>query len=164
MFRVRVLACTDRIHARGASTRAVGHPPPWPAAALWRQMWALCCAWSGEDPTTKNVMFRYRNHYSPLCELNAQSMARHRKVAEKQRLRRSHHAAYGCPLRVPFGGLPSHCGRVQRRTEGSSGRARLAYAYCRSTVPRGRSPEAKRAIMDPTEILFSYRKVGWERG
>ena len=63
-----------------------------------------------------------------LCELNAQSMARHRKVAAKQRLRRSHYAVYGCPIRVPFGGLPSHCGRVQRRTEGSSGRVWLAYA------------------------------------
>ena len=28
MFRVRVRACTDRIHARGAFTRAVGHPTP----------------------------------------------------------------------------------------------------------------------------------------
>ena len=91
-------------------------------------------------------------------------MARHRKVAAKQRLRRSHYAVYGCPIRVPFGGLPSHCGRVQRRAEGSSGRVWLAYAYYRSTVPRDRSPEANRAILGPTEILFRYTGLGWERG
>ena len=91
-------------------------------------------------------------------------MARHRKVAAKQRLRRSHHAAYGCPLRVPFGGLPSHCGRVQRRAEGSSGRVWLAYAYYRSTVPRGRSPEANWVILGPMEILVWYTTLGGERG
>ena len=124
MFRVRLLACTDRIHARGASTRAVGHPPPWPAAALWRQMWASAA--HGQVKTRRRKMCCFGIVTTrPLCERNAQSMSRHRKVAAKQRLRRSHHAAYGCTIRVPCGGLPSHCGRIQRRAEGSSGRVPL---------------------------------------
>ena len=163
MFRVRVSACTDRIHARGASTRAVGHPPPWPAAALWRQMWASAAHGPGKR-RRRNMRCLGLGTMSPLYELNAQSMARHRKVAAKQRLRRSHHAAYGCPLRVPFGGLPSHCGRVQRRAEGSSGRTWLADAYYRSTVPRYRSPEAKRAILVPTELLMVFKTIRTGKG
>ena len=91
-------------------------------------------------------------------------MVRHRKVAAKQRLRRSHYAANGCTIRVPFGGLPSHCGRVQRRAEGFSGRVWLDYAYYRFKVPRDWSAEANRAILVPTKILFRYTGLGRERG
>ena len=37
-------------------------------------------------------------HVCVMCTFNAQSMARHPKVAEKQRLRRSHYAAYSVQL------------------------------------------------------------------
>ena len=80
MFRVRVLACTDRIHARGASTRAVGHPPPWPAAALWRQMWASAAHGQVKtrrrkcDVSVSEPRFRYVNSMHSQWHVTARSL------------------------------------------------------------------------------------------